>query len=81
MSELQAMCQTLEEVCTLAKGFAVQLDGFARRIDRTQHDTWQVAGPLLSDQLTAAMQACGDASVALQHTAAQGSDYIAHVHG
>lgn len=59
MSDLEEMCRELEAVCTLAKGFAVHLDGFATRVERTQRDTWQVAGPLLSDQLTRAMQACG----------------------
>lgn len=81
MSDLEAMCRELEAVCTLAKGFAVHLDGFATQIERTQRDTWQVAGPLLSDQLTTAMQACGRASAAVANAASQGADYITHVRG
>lgn len=83
MSDLEAMCQTPSEVCTLANGFAIDLDGLAQKIESTRRDARQVAGAsaTFADQLSDAVSACAEASRALRYSAQQGTEYIAHISG
>ena len=83
MSDLEAMCQSFSEVCTLAKGFAIHLDGLANRIETTRNEARQVAGAsaTFADQLSDAVMACTEASRALRYSAQQGTEYIARING
>lgn len=81
MSELHAMCQTLAEVCALANGFAVQLEGFSTRIERARDEVRYVAASAatFADQLSGASLECAAAAVTLKQTAQKGADHIANV--
>lgn len=83
MSDLEAMCQSLAETCTMATGFAVRLEDFSTRAERARDDVRHVAGSSASvaDLLSDASRACVQAADTLRRTAQVGTEYVAHVRG